>query len=230
MAQKRSSQPSASRDENRSSAPPQETPSASAGSQKETAPKSGANHDGKEAALQVSSLAAKLVELADVGVSLGINFISMLNSLARSQITGAVLNGNGHQVAPEREPHASPPAAGVAAESTASRSYCIVNRTLIHAGGPVRVSFSINNDLPDVPKKLFVAVEGFVGATRGFAFDGGGFTVTPGEASIEPMDFERFVLRGAIPEEAPEDSYNGWIVVEGDEQMRIPVMLVVTKG
>jgi fructose-1-phosphate kinase PfkB-like protein len=42
------------------------------------------------------------------------------------------------------------------------------------------------------------------------------------------MDFERFVLTGSIPADAPEDSYNGWILVDGDEQMRIPVVLLVS--
>ena len=36
------------------------------------------------------------------------------------------------------------------------------------------------------------------------------------------------IVVGGIPADAPEDSYNGWIVVDGDEQMRIPVVLLVS--
>jgi hypothetical protein len=92
----------------------------------------------------------------------------------------------------------------------------------------VQVSFSINNDLPDAAKKLRVTAQGFVGAAGGFSFDGAGFSVQPSEQLIDPMDFERFVLTGSIPADAPEDSYNGWILVDGDEQMRIPVLLLVS--
>ena len=92
----------------------------------------------------------------------------------------------------------------------------------------MQVSFSINNDLPDAAKKLRVTARGFVGAARGFSFDGAGFSVNPPEKVIDAMDFERFVLTGSIPADAPEDSYNGWILVDGEEQMRIPVVLLVS--
>jgi fructose-1-phosphate kinase PfkB-like protein len=52
--------------------------------------------------------------------------------------------------------------------------------------------------------------------------------VDPPEKLIDAMDFERFVLTGSIPAGAPEDSYNGWILVDGEEQMRIPVVLQVS--
>ena len=172
---------------------------------------------------QMSSLVSKVLELADAGVGLGINVVSLLNTLARSQVAGAApaepqAQGDERPPAPpEDAPHAEAP-----------RNYCIVNRRPIRPGGPVQVSFSINNDLPDAAKKLRVTAQGFAGATRGFSFDGAGFSVQPSEQLIDPMDFERFVLTGSIPADAPEDSYNGWILVDGDEQMRIPVVLLVS--
>ena len=172
---------------------------------------------------QMSSLVSKFMELADAGVGLGINVISLLNTLARSQVAGAAPaepqpQGDGRPPAPPEEtPHAEAP-----------RNYCIVNRRPIHPGSAVQVSFSINNDLPDAAKKLRVTAKGFVGAARGFSFDGAVFSLNPSEKLIDAMDFERFVLTGSIPADAPEDSYNGWILVDGDEQMRIPVVLLVS--
>jgi hypothetical protein len=172
---------------------------------------------------QMSSLVSKVMELADAGVGLGINVISLLNTLARSQVAGAApaeqqpQDDERRPAPPEDAPHAEAP-----------RNYCIVNRRPIHPGSAVQVSFSINNDLPDAAKKLRVTARGFVGAARGFSFDGAGFSVQPAEQLIDPMDFERFVLTGSIPADAPEDSYNGWILVDGDEQMRIPVVLLVS--
>jgi len=172
---------------------------------------------------QMSSLVSKFMELADAGVGLGINVISLLNTLARSQVAG------GAPAEPQPPADGRPPApAEDAPHAEAPRNYCIVNRRPIHPGSAVQVSFSINNDLPDAAKKLRVTAKGFVGASRGFSFDGSGFAVNPPEKLIDAMDFERFVLTGSIPADAPEDSYNGWILVDGDEQMRIPVMLLVS--
>jgi hypothetical protein len=172
---------------------------------------------------QMSSLVSKVMELADAGVGLGINVISLLNTMARSQVAGAAPAE--HQPQGDERPPAPP---GDAPHAEAPRNYCIVNRRPIHPGGPVQVSFSINNDLPDAAKKLRVTARGFVGAARGFSFDDAGFSVNPPEMLIDAMDFERFVLTGSIPADAPEDSYNGWIVVDGEEQMRIPVVLLVS--
>jgi hypothetical protein len=172
---------------------------------------------------QMSSLVSKVMELADAGVGLGINVISLLNTMARSQVAGAA------PAEPQPQGDERPPAPPSDAPHTeASRNYCIVNRRPIHPGGPVQVSFSINNDLPDAAKKLRVTAKGFVGAARGFSFDDAGFAVNPPEKLIDAMDFERFVLTGSIPADAPEDSYNGWILVDGEEQMRIPVVLLVS--
>jgi len=172
---------------------------------------------------QMGSLVSKVLELADAGVGLGINVISLLNTLARSQVAGAA---PAEQQSQDDERRPAPPEDAPHAE--APRNYCIVNRRPIRPGGAVQVSFSINNDLPDAAKKLRVTALGFVGAARGFSFDGAGFSVQPSEQTIDAMDFERFVLTGNIPADAPEDSYNGWILVDGDEQMRIPVVLLVS--
>jgi hypothetical protein len=98
----------------------------------------------------------------------------------------------------------------------------------LHPGSSVYVPFSINNDQPNTAKHLKLSVLGFTGATRGGNLQRDRFSVTPSECTIGPMDFDRFVLDGKIPDDAPPDSYAGWVVVEGDEDMRIPVMLLVS--
>jgi hypothetical protein len=179
---------------------------------------------------QVSALTSKFIELADAGVGLGMNVVSLLSSLAKAQIGGAVqtedVSGGVRRERPQPE---APQAGAGSADRSGPRNYCIVNRTPLSPGGPVQVSFSINNDLPDSAKNLIVSARGFAGAARGFQIDNSLFAVEPSERLIAAMDFERFVLKGSIPKEAPEDSYNGWILVDGDEQLRIPVVLLVSR-
>jgi hypothetical protein len=172
---------------------------------------------------QFSSLVSKVIELADVGVKLGINVVSLLANYAQNQAGNAAPGPQ--QAAPAVEPQ---PASGNAPDPGPARNYCIVNRMPLHSGDAVKVSFSINNDMRDSAKNLVLSCDGFTGATQAFAIPHPAFSVEPASASIGPLDFERFVLKGAIPGEAPADSYNGWILVAGDEQMRIPVVLMVT--
>jgi len=188
---------------------------------------------------QVGSVVSKLLELAEAGVDLGNNFLSLLNSLAQNQLQENLNSGDGAYGsasapgAPEGTAATAGPAphSGAAAEVEGpgpDASYCIINRLPLPPGSPVQVSFSINNDLPRKKRKLHVAASGFVGAVHGFELDDRSFSVQPAEKTIAPMDFEKFVLKGKIPKDAPQDSYNGWINVDGDEDMKIPVVLVVT--
>ena len=187
---------------------------------------------------QVGSVVSKLLELAEAGVDLGTNVLSLLNSLARNQLDEAVHPGEGaYRVAPPQGSADGPAPTGPpphpegppdTAPASPDASYCIINRLPLPPGSPVQVSFSINNDLPQKKRKLHVAASGFVGAAHGFELDDRSFAVQPSEKTIAPMDFEKFVLKGKIPKSAPEDSYNGWVTVDGDEEMKIPVVLVVT--
>jgi len=173
---------------------------------------------------QFTSLVSKVLELADAGVGLGINVVSLLANFAKLQAGGAPAMPQQPPSALDPQPH---PAPGPAGEPTPGRNYCIVNRMPLHPGDPVKVSFSINNDMADASKNLSLSCTGFVGATHGFAIPDGVFSIDPASAAIGPMDFERFVLTGVVPAEAAPDSYNGWISVAGDEQLRIPAVLMV---
>ena len=186
---------------------------------------------------QVGSVVSKLLELAEAGVDLGTNVVSLLSSLAESQLREPVHAAQGaYRVAPRTgSPGEAASAPGVASATSdeasaagSAPSYCIINRLPLLPGSPVQVSFSINNDFPQSRRRLLVAAGGFVGASHGFELEDRSFSVDPSEKTIAPMDFEKFVLKGKIPKDAPVDSYNGWVTVEGDEEMRIPVVLVVT--
>lgn len=178
---------------------------------------------------QVVALVSKLMQLADTGMGLGINMVSLLTSYAKSQIPFPGTSTEAEQSQAAASPQTTPAADRPPAEGEAQRNYCIVNRLPLHPGDPVQVSFSVNNDTASATKPLRISVLGFVGALQGFELVQAGFSVEPKEKVIGPMDFERFILKGKIPAKAPEDSYNGWILVEGDEQVRIPVMLLVAK-
>ena len=184
---------------------------------------------------QITSLVSKFIELADAGVGLGINVVSLLTAFATRQASGAAASMAQQAAAPPSAPPFAPasapegPAAGQhQAPGGPSRNYCIVNRLPVRAGEAVKVSFSINNDTPDTSKNLRLSCTGFLGAAAGFAIPEGTFTVEPASAVIGPMDFERFVLKGEVPAGAPADSYNGWILVVGDEELRIPAVLMVS--
>jgi len=114
------------------------------------------------------------------------------------------------------------------ADSTPIGIY-VVNRLPLYPGSPVEVSFSVNNDSPSSPKRVRLRVEGFVGEMHGAELNSGDFSVKPATKMIAPMDFDKFVLTGTIPQDIVADVYNGWIVaLEGQEEVRIPVRLIVT--
>jgi len=173
---------------------------------------------------QLTALASKLIDLADAGVGLGINMISLINSYAQHQ-----LKADSPEAADAPPPSQQPvPREQSAARPAGERAYCIVNRTALQPGGSVRVAFSINNERPDVSRHLHVSVLGFTGATSGASLPQDHFSIDPSERVIEPVDFDKFVLTGSVPADAPPDSYSGWVLVSGDEEMRIPVMLLVS--
>jgi hypothetical protein len=107
--------------------------------------------------------------------------------------------------------------------------FYVTNRLPLLPGGTVKVSFSINNDSLVAPKKVALRVEGFVGQASGASFPATAVAVKPATRTIAPADFDKFVLRGTVPAHVPSDVYFGLIVVETDEQLKIPLRLVVSQ-
>jgi hypothetical protein len=104
----------------------------------------------------------------------------------------------------------------------------VTNRQPLFPGSPLRVSFSINNESPSVAKKISVKLGNLTGEISHANFDASGLAVEPATATIAPMDFEKFVITGVVPAGLKSDAYQGWIVVAGEEQLRIPLRLAIT--
>jgi hypothetical protein len=181
---------------------------------------------------QIGAIFSKGLDLAEAGLSLGLTMVTRMGEVAQqsvSRIAGVSVSPEG----PGPTPHApiddrhdaAPPgqAAGPPPEDT---EYFITNRLPLTPGGSCRISFSINNDSMDAPKRAALRVEGFVGEAEGARFDPDGLAVRPASKTIAPMDFEKFVLEGAVPPEVPQDVYLGAVVVKSGSEFRIPVRLV----
>lgn len=180
---------------------------------------------------QVGTLLSKGLDLAEAGLNLGVTLVSRVGTAAQHQILERFMAQAGEAAAAAASPVAEPEPAPVpasAAPAAEPESYGITNRLPLVPGGEVRVSFSINNDSMEAPKKVALSLEGFVGDAHGRRLNPAGFAVRPAKKTIAPMDFEKFVLEGLLPPKAPPDVYRGWIVVSSDSELRIPVWLVVS--
>ena len=181
----------------------------------------------------------KGLDLAEAGLSLGINLVERFGATIQDQVSSRLAQARDalagtaagpvqapaapeSQAAPRPQPEASARAPSVAAFSG------VVNRLPLFPGSPVHVSFSINNDSPDVPRRVQVRLEGLTGEVTGTPFNAGELAVEPGTREIAPMDFEKFVITGIVPMGLKSDAYSGWIVVSGQHQLRIPLRLVIT--
>ena len=201
----------------------------------EPAPTAARGLDLKARLDRYGEILAKGLDLAEAGLSLGLTVIGTVGAAAQQKISARLAEAA--TAATEQAPIA--PAAAGSPPSQASTSnqpaqapapaYGITNRLRLVPGAPVSVSFSINNDSPLVAKQVALQVDAFVGERTGAPLPVGALAVTPGATEIAPMDFEKFVLRGAIPPETPPDVYHGSISI-GAEAVRIPVRLVIELG
>jgi hypothetical protein len=173
-------------------------------------------------------LLGKGFDLAEAGLSLGLTVASTLGAAAQQKIFEKMME------AATAEPATPAPAAPVAptgqpmpVPNAPPPAFGITNRLRIAPGMPVRVSFSINNDSAAAPKQVALRAEPFTGERTGAMLPPASLAVTPEAAVIAPMDFEKFVLAGAIPETSPADIYHGSIAVSAEDSMRIPVLLVI---
>ncbi len=167
-----------------------------------------------------------MLDLAEAGLSLGLTVASTLSAVAQQKIFEKVMDRAMPDTAPEPPtgPMAPPPQDD---PQEALPTLGITNRLRLTPGMPLMVSFSINNDSSVAPKQVALTIESFTGERTGSLLPPASLSVTPEVASIEPMDFEKFVLRGVIPEAVQPDTYHGEIHVASGATMRIPVWLVV---
>jgi hypothetical protein len=170
---------------------------------------------------------AKAFDMAEAGLSLGLTVIGAVGAAAQKRIMESRADTPGPVSAGEAAPRppGTDPAPGDASEP--APAWGITNRLPITPGAPVAVSFSINNDSALAPRLVTLALEPFVGEHTGATLAPGLLAVAPGQAVIAPMDFEKFVLQGAITPETAPDVYHGAVRVGEDGAMHIPVRLVV---
>lgn len=175
---------------------------------------------------QVGAILAKGLDLAEAGLSLGVTIVSRVGAVTQEKLldrlmtagaTVAATAGAGAQAPAPAPPDAAP-----------SGGFGITNRLPLTPGARVRISFSINNDSATAQKKVVLSLEGFSGDATGRNIDPKDFAIKPAKKLIEPMDFEKFVLEGAVPADAPPDIYRGYVAVASDNELRIPVWLAIT--
>ncbi|MEO8325919.1 MAG: hypothetical protein ABI618_08725 [Nitrospirota bacterium] len=190
---------------------------------------------------QIGTTFAKGLDLAEAGLSLGLTLINRFGTMMQdsvmekfSGVMGAATASPQESVPPTSRPRDSaapmPPSEQSEGIEPQDPAYYIANRLPLTPGQSVHVSFSINNDSMDSAKDVKLKVDGFIGSTQGQVFACKGFTVSPGTKTIEPMDFEKFVLKGVIPAGLPPDIYHGRILVVSEQAIEIPVKLLVTSA
>ncbi|NLI83732.1 MAG: hypothetical protein GX443_18920 [Deltaproteobacteria bacterium] len=197
-----------------------------------------AGEKGRGTVEQIEAIFSKILELAETGVGLGVNVLSRLSSYAQSETAYRQGEDERHGGGGYPPPHMGETGMGTAAlhreprgdpDSGMGTSWnpFVTNRISLQPGRPFQISFCINNDSDASEKRLHLEAEDFVGATTGFRMERHLFSVQPAEKAIAPLDFDKFVLTGNIPADALEDSYNGWVRITGDEEIRLPVILMV---
>ena len=190
----------------------------------------GAGVDLRERLDQMGTILAKGLDLAEAGVSLGVTILNRVSLAAQQKIREGL--DSAAQSQSEAQPGARPYSPGVTpdapAESAEADQYGLTNRLPLTPGGEVRISFSVNNDSVTDVRKVEFKVQGFAGESQQAAIDASAFAVKPGHKTIAPVDFEKFVLKGVVPETTPPDVYRGVVVVHSDKDLFIPVILVVT--
>jgi hypothetical protein len=190
----------------------------------------GAGVDLRERLDQMGTILAKGLDLAEAGVSLGVTILNRVSLAAQQKIREGL--DSAAQSQSGAQPGAQPGPPGVTpdapAESAEADQYGLTNRLPLTPGGEVRISFSVNNDSVTDVRKVEFKVQGFAGESQQAAIDASAFAVKPGQKTIAPVDFEKFVLKGVVPETTPPDVYRGVVVVHSDKDLFIPVILVVT--
>lgn len=188
---------------------------------------------------QIEDIMQRGLNIAEVSIGLGVNFVSRMSSILKDQVIDKIKSAQiltpemsspppasqyyNHQ---ENEQQASPETTQA---SNSDETLYLINRLSLFPADSVSISFSINNESLSAEKKIQISIEDFVGTTQKFSIAAENFTVTPLEKIIAPMDFDKFVFNGTIPEKAQEDTYNGGIIVREEQEYRIPIVLVVSR-
>jgi hypothetical protein len=165
----------------------------------------------------------KTLDLAEIGMNLSLSLITTMSTIAQDKIVQRMTQPMA-PADPQEMPQAGAPQA---TEPRAPPVYGITNRLRLVPGGPATISFSVNNESVSEPKQVTLHVEGYAGDRSGRFLPADMLRVVPASGTIQPMDFEKFVLEGTIPADAVPDTYRGAVVVASDDVIRIPIWLAI---
>ena len=162
----------------------------------------------------------KSLDLAEIGMNLGLSLMSSFGSVAQQKIQQRLSE-------PFPDPSAAAQPAQPAPAPSAPQAFALTNRLRAEPGGAVSITFSVNNESGTEPKPVALSVEGFAGDRSGRFLPAETLQVSPASHVIKAMDFDKFTLDGTIPADAVPDTYRGAVVVISDETIRFPILLVV---
>ena len=187
-------------------------------------PPAGSGVELRERLDQVGVILAKGLDLAEAGVGLGMTILNRVSFAAQQKLR------EGLEAAAQPQPDGADAEAdpGEAPAGESDQPFSLTNRLPLTPGGEVSISFSVNNDSMTEARKVAFKVQGFAGDSRQAALDASVFSIKPPQKAIAPVDFEKFVMKGIVPETLPPDVYRGVVVVHSDKDLFIPVVLVVT--
>lgn len=171
---------------------------------------------------RLGEIVGKGMDLAEAGMNLGLTIIGTVGTAAQQRFPAQPSGGT-----PPVQPGAQ---AAAPADQDAPPGYGITNRLPIAPGNPISISFSVNNDSVSAPKQVSLSVEGFAGEEPNAVLPPDCLRVVPATATIAPMDFEKFVLEGKLPDDARPGIYQGAVRVVSDLDITIPVWLMVQPG
>ena len=185
-------------------------------------------HDLAGRADQVGAIIVQTLDLAEVGLNLGIKVLTRAGNVAQEALGDKIPGAAGPEPVRANGPATDYPAHAAPQEAPRDEeTFFLANRVPVGPGGEVRVSFSITNDSLLEPKRVTLKLGALVGDRLGVRIDEAAFAVRPAKKTIPPMDFEKFVLTGTFPAEAPPDVYSGAVIVQSTDEMSIPVRLHV---
>ncbi len=207
----------------------------------------GVQNQAEDGVIQIEEIVNKGLDLAEVGVGLGVNIASRLGSIFKDQVfeklnTTGIVDSVMSNIATGQQDEKvygdinnqqfeeRPPAQNVTEPATTEnqQSYYLYNRLTLLPGCKLSLSFSINNDSLISTKKIGITVDKFIGDTHHDELDSSLFSVIPDKTEIAAADFEKFILKATIPADSSADTYRGWINVEEQQTYRIPVVLLIS--
>jgi|GEM_PF-3312638 len=200
----------------------------------------------EDGTVQIEEIVNKGLDLAEVGIGLGVNIVARLGTIFKDQVfdklsSSDILNSTMsnmssaqqdenayHNNNQEFEDQTQTQNNTASSSTQEEQSYYLFNRTTLTPASELSLSFSINNDSLTSSKQIKITVEKFTGEAHQNELDADLFSVLPDKIEIAAADFEKFILKGKLPSDIQPDKYHGWIIVEEQQTYRIPVALFVT--